>query len=55
LVFDCDKTEFLVPGELKRKKALTSTEKAQRDVILSYKNPNCTTINSERKENIKKK
>ena len=47
LVFDCDKTEFLVPGELKRKKALTSTEKAQRDVILSYKNPNCTTINSD--------
>lgn len=47
LVFDCDKTEFLVPGELIRKKALTSTEKAQRDVILSYKNPNCSTINSD--------
>lgn len=52
LVFDCDKTEFLVPGELIRKKALTSTEKAQRDVILSYKNPNCTTINSDQYDSI---
>lgn len=47
LIFDCEKADFLAPGELKSRRASLNTEKDQRDIILSYRRPHFNIINSE--------